>query len=724
MTTVCDHGECITVTVEFAHNLAGGAQGGYAAECAPLRLDVFGTRELACRTQQILLPDLSTRQVKFQVFVHRNATHPPLAPFRNAGVNVDKCALVKYGNTCARSAALIVNLYATTYTETGQKIWTSLGAALLPLAILRDLAHTDRVHPIFEIVLDRELDTDRQPTSPSVKGRLRVNMVHAPQLALRESVDSDIYHDHVCIDKSNACMRATVQRSQGVFFGPDKYLRPTLPILLPFHVPIDQTDFMLLPSSAYTMMQAREPANVAYYEALLATALRRSALGADEALALARGTRDGTASRAKRAAFGALAVRMLCVFALSQCYMDDVVNLNKPDAPVRADLVCGSEDFKLCRLCGGDDCEGVALEPHMHVNQLCAADPTPMSPLLREVRSYLRTFVPCLALGCVTNKQMTIDDLDQKTSAAHTFAVLIPCRLFERMLSPEQRTLVTKGSRFYTQRRADLDAWRGIDQCPLICEGTAPIDPAMRSLASYYTDDAATGELAAAVAAGRRRFTEEAVKYLKAEGTQNRIGLEISGNMAYGQGAATTERDQSTFYKYIVSLTTNAFLDRLRADFALVYARDDEAQRTFGVRFADFINGSDTVGAWSYLFYTPEETVIVDATLSDMEPIPNLTPAPPTRQASPLNTQAAQRLAALERKKPATALDRTNPPLHRRQAYATARLIDFDEACLRTIETIVNSAAVKGFAVRTHALNAAVDGTTNDNWVLDFYFQF
>ena len=723
--SACEHGERLFVAFEFEPRLAGGRQGQFASEVVPLRLDVFGTRELACQTQQIVLNSTETRTVNVELFLHRRARHSAGLPFCDASVGEER-DFVEFGSTYARSAALIVNLYATTFTETGQRIWTALGAALLPVAVLRDFQRfSTQASRTFNIVLDREIDAKVQPSTPLVKGVIRVVEMRNELVRVRERRAGDIYHDHQLLNNATALMKAMIQRSQGVYFGPKAYMRASKPFLTPFHVPVDQTDFILLPSSAYAMVHVREPANVAYYEALLQTALRRSAIDDAEALGLARATRDGTGSMAQRAAFGALVVRMLCVFALSQCYMDDVVNLNSDgQATARADLICSSEDFKLCRLCGGDDCEGCALEPHMHTKQLCAADPTPMSELLRLVRSYLRAFVPCLALGCVTNKQWTIEQLDQQNAMAHTFAVLIPFTLFQRQLSAEQRGDVTDKSMFYADRRADIEAWRGIDERPWICEGTAPIDPAMRALSSYYQDDREAGELAAVAVNARRRFTEQAIFYLKRNSTQNRIGLEISGSVAYGQAAATTQSDQSTFYKYIVSLTTHAFVDRLRADFALVDTQTDASRRTFGVRFADFINGSAAVGIEPYLVYEPEEATVVDAVLADQQPIPNLVPAPAGNRA-PLDDALAARLDELAKLKPlAAGGQRGDTALHRRQAYATARAIDFDAACISTIDVIVRSGAVRGFGWRAHTINAPIDGTSNSNWVLDFYFQF
>lgn len=719
----CQHEGLVRLKLAFIFTprVAGGAEGQFAAECAPLRLEVFGTRELACRRpHQILLRQLgASRVLELDFFVHR-APGALALPFCEAGVGCAKeYAESNDGGVCAQSTAIVANLYARTWTECRQRIWTSLGGALLPLATLLSMRRSHQVHRKFQVLLDREIDAPEQPRTPPVKGELDVISVDVVgQLALRSRRAGDVYQSIEQIDAAKQQMAAMIQRGQDCFFGARAYLQPTIPALLPFHVPTNQTDFMLLPSSSYSMLRPRAPLNVPYYEQLLQVALRRSRLSEDEALALALSTRDGTGKRAARAAFSSLVVRMMCVFALSQCYMDDITNLNEPGARWRADLVCSDEDFKLCRLCGGDDCEGCALEPHMHVNQLCAqtVDANRLSPLLRQVRSFLRTFVPCLTLGCVTNKQMTIDRLDQTNSLAHTFAVLVPLRLFERMLPAEERAKIVDGSRFATERAADVAAWRGIDECPLICEGTAPIDPAMRPPAAYYDDDPASAATADEAVAARRAFVEFAVTCLKSTQSANRIGLEISGATALGAGNA---RDQSTFYKYIVSMATNAFVDRLHCDFLFAYRREG----TFGVRFADFINGTDAVGLVPYLVYKENEAAIVDAVLADQQPIPNLE-LPPKAELSSLPQQLPMdQLSALaNRKPPMASLGGTR--LHGRHLYATIRAIDLDQSSMRAITAIASGALTRSFAFNVVALNRAVDGTNEHNWIVDVYFTF
>mgnify|MGYP001327204384 CR=1 FL=1 len=727
----CDHADLARVKVRFMFTprVAGGQEGQFAAECAPLRLELFGTRELSCRQpQQLLLrsTNLDARrvvEVEFFVHQHSRASGRLALPFCDADAGEhSEYAEDESGGVCARSAAVIANLYARTWTENGQRIWTSLGGALMPLATLLNMQRSHQVHRTFQVVLDREIDAPAQPATPPTKGVIEVlNVEIDRRVALRTRRAGDIYHSVESLEAARAAMAAMVQRGQGCFFGTGAYLRPTVPALLPFHVPNNQTDFLLLPSSSYTMVRPRAPPNVPYYEQLVRIALRRSQLSEAEALELARGTRSNTATRADRAAFSALVVRAMCVFALSQCYMDDITNLNDGTGAYRADLVCNDEDFKLCRLCGGDDCEGCALEPHMHVNQLSArlddATLAQMSPLLREVRSFLRTFVPCLTLGCVTNKQLTIDRLDASNSMAHTFAVLVPFRLFERMLAPTDRAAVVTRSRFAAERRADVDAWRGIDQCPLICEGTAPIDPVMRPTGAYYDGDPAAGAVAEKAVVERRAFAEFAIGCLKSTQTANRIGLEISGATALGASAL----DQSTFYKYIVSFTTNAFVDQMRCDFSLVYQRDAPAARTFGVRFADFINGKPEVGLVPYLVYTKQEAAIVDAVLTDQQPVPNLV-LPADNQAA---AGALARLEALALRKARRGGDGERGTLaHTRHVYATARLIDIDESAVRAIEAIASGALVLSFEYKLYTLSAAVDGTDDHNWIVDFYFTF
>jgi len=740
MASATETGGSIKLKVIFTPLVAGGEPGVLGSECVPLRLDIYATRELKTATQQILLADLSVRVLELELAVQkRRHEHAPGLPFCDAKIGLEREFLAYDDGRCARSSALIINLYARSYTATGQQIFTSLGAALLPMAILLSIEQRRKVNTFFDVVLNRELDTATQPETPPIKGRVEVIEVRTTNLVLRSGRRGDIYHDHDCITESTNAMRAMIRRGQDSFFGPKAFLRPTVPVLVPYHVPTNQTDFMILPSSAYTMVRPREALNVPYYENLLRVALRRSRLTEAEAVALGTATRDNTAGRWQRSAFGSFMVRAMSVFALSQCYMDDICNLNNGRDPWRADLVCSDEDFKLCRLCGGDDCEGCALEPHMHVNQLCdcADNLSSFSPLLRLVRSYLRAFVPCLALGCVTTKKFGIDQLNEPgASAAHTFAVLIPFTMFERLLTPEKRTVITKDSLFERDRAADIALWSaGIEQFPLICEATAPIDPAMRSMANptgagqYYAFDAANADVATKSIAARGRFTK-AFEALIENKTNCKIGLEITGVPELEERSGNAEpRDQSTFYKWIVSLTTNMFLDRLHCDFSLVYNRDDAKKQTFGVTFADFINGKESIGLTPYLVYKKEEAVIVDAVLADQQPVPNLVlPAPSIAKKAPeLSPAYKSRLDYLMVAKPDTQAVLSAIPdtaLHPRFTYATMRLIDVDETAIATIERIAKSALTRAFHYHVYTLNAAVDGTSLPNSIVDFYFTF
>jgi hypothetical protein len=785
-------GGSIKLKAIFTPLVAGGAPGALGSECVPLRLDVYATRELKSETQQILITDLSVRVLELELAVQkRRHEHAPGLPFCDANVGLEREYLAFDDGMCALSSAVIVNMYARSYTASGQEIFTSLGAALLPVATLLSIEQRRKVNTFFNVILDRELDSQTQPTTPPIKGTIQVTEVRSTNLVLRSRRRGDIYQDYDCISKANNAMRAMIRRGQDSFFGPKAFLRPTVPILMPYHVPTNQTDFMILPSSAYTMVRPREKLDVPYYENLLRVALRRSRLTEAEAVALAIATRDNTAPRWQRSAFAAFVVRAMSVFALSQCYMDDLCNLNNGRDPWRADLVCSDEDFKLCRLCGGDDCEGCALEPHMHVNQLCDCTDnlSSFSPLLRLVRSYLRAFVPCLALGCVTNKKFGIDQLDQPgASAAHTFAVLIPFTMFERLLTPENRTAVTEDSLFERDRAADIAQWSaGIEQFPLICEATAPIDPAMRSMwnptgaGQYYASDPASADVATKAVAARGRFTKAAIGALIKNSDENKIGLEITGVPERDERSGTAEpRDQSTFYKWIVSLTTNMFLDRLHCDFSLVYNRDDAEKQTFGVTFADFINGKASIGLTPYLIYTKEEAVIVDAVLADQQSVPNLVLPPSIEKKAPrayenadyINSKAVEGLTpyVIYRKDEAVVVDadqRSAPnvvptpsienkapqlpaayktrldylmlakpdseavissvpetALHRRLAYATMRLIDLDESSVATIERIAKDPLTRAFHYHVYTLNASVHGTSIPNSIVDFYFTF
>jgi len=701
----------LALTLAYEPRVAGGPDGAFGAERYPLRLDVYGTHELGGGdVRHWVIGEKSERAMR--VTLHRTRV-ARVAPFAASGAYADGAARTPTAAGVAASTAVIVRAYATTWTKARQRCWSHAGTAVIELS---ELVRGGALR--VNLVQNRDNDMGSSETHELLKGALVVRDVRvgAALRTLNTRNAFDIDADSRTAESAAGQLVGVINRGMSEFFGRGAVLRrPTIAALTPFHCPEFRTPRMPLPASAYALLAPTGATDVAYYEQLLDVALARSALTRDDVDALAA----APAGSYRRAALASLAVRTVTAFATSQCYLSDFLNRNVAGQRYRAELLEEDEDFKVCRLTGADDCEGCALEVHMHVRELVAAPDDAvarMSDELRAVRRLLAHYVPTLALGCVTNARMTAAELDQSAALAHTFATLLPRALVLDWAPPALRDELVGALNDYT-----LDA-ASRDLPVLIGEGTAPIDPAMRPVAAYYAANSAALRRALAAAAARRRLTELVSSELERAGAgAGAADIEVFG----APDRAAPGADFSNFYKYAVSFATPALGAARLYDWALVYARDSETRRTFGVTANDLLDASERIGTVPFLEFSEHEARVCDAVLADQQPIPVLRRARSTAARCSLCARRArfeERLAALVRD--------SGPPsergtvLHARRTFVTVRERDVDDALVGALERVARSTDVQSFSYAWYTLNAAIDGTDEHNCILDVYLDF
>lgn len=730
--------ESMRVTLIYEPCVAGGPRGQFGSECWPLRLDAYGTHELgACGVETTIFRE-ETKSVTALVTLTRSRRASKRGgryrgPFEKAGAYKLESIEQTSTFTMAASTALVVNAYATTWSHSGERCWTQVGTAVVLMSQLISLSSGTLV---TQFVQNHDNDASVQQTRPLLKGSLHIAQaqVGATLRVLRAATALDVDCNAKTQRNTASEMCALINRGMDAYFarnGSATLARPTKKFLYPFHCPEYRTPRMPVASSAYAMLEVSDRLDVAYYEQLLDIALARGALRRDMVAELAAAPPDSY----QGAALVSLAVRTVTVFATSQVYLSDFFNRNVSTAPYRADLLEEDEDFKVCRLCGGDDCEGCALEVMMHVRELCGArrsDVKRMSAELRAVRALLSEYVPLLTLGCVTNERMTAATLDQSVALAHTFCTLMPRAALLDALAANVRNDAVQTLNDYT-----LDA-KSRGRPVVIAEGTAPIDPAMRPVETYYARpaDAAALQSALAAAYARRDVTLRVEMVLEEHGAEvleKRLGAESSDHSAeaiaievFGPpDRAAPGVDYSTFYKWIVSFATPALGAMRVFDWALVYDRDNARKRSFGVTANDFLAGAESVGVVPFLKYTEAEAELSDAVLADQQPIPALrTAASNTCSLCPRRAAYEERLAALQNFYAEPVDGDRGTVLHPRQTFMTVRERDVGDNLLKALAKIVDEIPLLELEYKWYTLNRAVDGTDEHNCILDIYLRF
>jgi hypothetical protein len=725
--------EQLEIECRFSPLLAGGAPGLFGSELFPLRIDCFGTHELnageLCHRELI---DSTSRHGETQFIFSLptlSTASPSTTPYATLRAYTPAAVPV---DTLANSTAIIFNLYCTTVTKhSEQACMTTAGTAVVPLAQLcsPSLVGSGGSGARSWLRFGVYQNGDTGSNSALRKGTVLVRCVPSSVVnrvwrALRPAGEFDIASSDEVARARNAELCSIIDRGMQPFFDPrhlvSSLATPTQPVLRPFHTPVYVTPRASLPSSAYaTHMPASRP-DPRYFERLLQVALERTWPGTTNAggsLLHALELRDRGASRGVDtvvfAALGSLSVRLCTAYALSLCYLEDFTNRECGGKHSRQnDRAVGDEIFKIARLCGADDCEGVALETMMHVRELALLPPDAISPLLRRVVEFLAQYEPVLLLACVTNERSSAAKLNQSAALAHTVCALL------------HRNHVFYGGKLNQQPPV------------LFAEATAPIDPAMRPVESYGYAGAEQLEQAHRNVADRAEVTQSAVAALQANGAVYAsveaapplLRLDRSGGGAVG--------DYSNFYKHAVGFTSprTAAAPTRELDFALL-----DSGKTYGVAANLLLDGDmDRVHIASILALTEHEARLCDAAMADLQPIPSLRAPDDSFDHEKHCAFGAHRIecdrrigealrGAEWREGDDNGGDATKQPvplLHGRTTFLTTRERDVDQRLIGALANLRSTLPNLRFSRRWHTLCKAIDGTNAHSCTLDVYLHF
>ncbi len=677
------------VSGTYKPRLAGGGD-HFGAERAPLRIDVYGTHQLAaCKVKRMFFIDnkpLNSERPFELRFDNPIAAQSALVMPYSKVYGGDQSWVGGTGvESVAASSALVFSVRATTTTKTGQQCWTDVGSAVVLYSKLLEDKPTE-----FPILHNRSADQ----SAPLNKGSIivhRTELLGAPLPAPIGKYDFDA--DDKLSQSAWRANCALINRGMAKFFSRNALLAtPTVPALMPFHVPECRGIRMCTVSSAYlayaNLVQQNGDARV--YEKALRVAARRGCMSwSDAQRLLARGTSDEAL---------ALCVRAITAFATSLCYLDDFNNSSVDGVGGGFDErnIVGNEDFKVARLSNGDDCEGVALECYMmFVHWLKLKDIG--QGAVRDARIILEQYVPTLAMGCVTNAKMTAADLDQSTALAHTFFAALPRDYFHALVDGGHQT-------------TSLPV--------LIAEGTAPVDPLLQPVANYYKD-ASMAKEAMRAAGARREFTNALNDAVERSGAAY-VAVEVFAPIDKGRG------DYSPFYKWVCHISTHEMLESGHTDFALAYKRRD-GSLTYGITANDFIDAKlDNVTAIPVLRVSSEEAKLIDVALFDAQPPPQLTmPSRKDRCDGCTNQRAlyereVAKFCNAVGEMPIIPVDGL---LHKRCTFVSVRERDLDDRFLAFLNQLAKL-ALRGADYEFHTLAAATDGTSTHHCVLDLYLHF
>jgi len=190
--------------------------------------------------------------------------------------------------------------------------------------------------------------------------------------------------------------------------------------------------------------------------------------------------------------------------------------------------------------------------------------------------------------------------------------------------------------------------------------------------------------------------------------------------------------DYSSFYKFLMSASTPTFADTHVFDYA--FALSDKM--TYGVPFDQVIDEEDSSAppraprhgkplVVPYLKLTEDEMRNSDAALMEMPPIPALQLPPDDWRDDARIKQWEPRLRALKRWRitPSSSSSSSNEALHPRLQYLTIYIDDINANVLEALRRIAALPSVAGVAYEWFGVNAAVDGTSNHNIILDIYLK-
>lgn len=349
--------------------------------------------------------------------------------------------------------SVCVQAYCVTFTETGERCQTRVGAGRITARALLDATTTSQPVEV-ELIQNTsdEVDLDTQ-AGLLLKGRLWIDSVSptsSSSLSPATLFDTNVSVDD--LDQQAAGHRTlalrSVHRMLRLFFSADDVAasnsglpaclthgaeavaraplgsRPplfpvaTVPWARSMHCPEWRTPFGSVGGSCYALHQAREPGRLDFYTTVFRTVCRR--LGVPPRALATLATR-GLAERRVTKLLGPLRAMTLSLtlFATTLVYLDDFVRTGQHNNNNKDDYQA-SEDYKDARVSLGDDCEGVSQEAFQEACDLLERlDLTDASlPLttpnddgildwLRVAQRLMRLYVPLLVLSVVTNKKMS-----------------------------------------------------------------------------------------------------------------------------------------------------------------------------------------------------------------------------------------------------------------------------------------------------------------------------
>lgn len=535
------------------------------------------------------------------------------------------------------SCRLMINVYCRTYNDGGQECRTRAGTAHVELRQLvamakQNLAGSNAKRPALHL----DVTQSTHDGGPLKKGDVRLDpsSVRCSSAVFLDSLLFDNDDDRICstdenLEERRQEMIQAIERSMAVFYPWDQARWPATELYMrPIHCPEYRTPFSSVPGSCYTLRtpHSHQGPDGKTWRNWLSIVLDRLHTDAATLIRFARQQfaderRDDEQVTANFRYVCRTLAMLLTVYPNAICYLDDFSNDDANHVEI-------TEDFKIARLTGADDCEGVAREADLEYRELLdeMADlqvtetmtvaVNDLVHLLYWLRRTAALYVRCMVEGGVTNKKLEpgVHTMTADEANAHTFFTLIPQHLFHRMCPALDehplRQRMLSGPRW--QQSLDV----------LICEGTAPMDPYLRPIEDYYEESVEQQRRARQITMRRLLNMQKMMKaapVLQESCVSRRIYQYEEQSMAFSRN----ERDLSMFYKSFISLYTDHFLSSewRKMDYVFLYRE----QGTYGVYANDVILKADSVELVPYVEWSEREALIADDLLLQMEPIPRIT---------------------------------------------------------------------------------------------------
>ena len=527
----------------------------------------------------------------------------------------------------ATGMAVGFTAYCWTTTPEGNECKQEAGAAKIPLvAIYENVVKTGR-EKTFALKLTVRTDNSFE------KGRLNVRITpdwiraldgekleRLTRIATAEAYGKEEYR----VEK---LMLNLEKRSLEVY---RKKYKPTNDLVVRVHCPEFKTHFSEIPGSSYVFSVPLVGTSEEVFDNILQIALDRAGVKRSDFIRVAQGQ---LSARNKGSSdwdyrfhnITRIIADMLCIFATSLYYMSDFVDESRSKRGKSVHFQRGSvrevEFFKILRIVLGDDCEGLAREIYMEIDEILALRNV-QSDAMRLVQQVLELYVPCLTLGAVTMRALSLagGTLKKDDVIAHIYTVLIPRHLFqERLIYTAGPELTPHACEFpITKEDLDVREWETHLEI-MICEGTGMLDPWVKPLVDYY--DATHRDIG--LRAEKALVHTQETRF-DLEGRSSQLS-QLAAAKVYQlarDDSAFKGRDESDFYKMVSCLWTDYFLRRGQhvSDFALVY----ESRKTYSVTFHDFINQASDMKIVPVIEWTQEQEECIEDILDEEEPLPRL----------------------------------------------------------------------------------------------------